>query len=70
MQTLFSLILATQLLGCATHIATLTDDKGQSITCEASGKAGIISHTYLEEGFRDCVEAARSRGFHERGVTK
>jgi hypothetical protein len=51
--------------GCATYRTTLTNAKGETITCEASGKSGIITGYYLRKGFNDCVEAAKQRGFEE-----
>lgn len=49
--------------GCATYKTTLTDANGRSTTCEASGKAGIITGIYLRQGFEDCVSAARKAGY-------
>lgn len=57
--------LAVTLTACATYTATLTDAKGQTITCEASGRVGLLTYHYLREGFDDCVEAAEARGFSE-----
>lgn len=57
--------LTATLTACATHTATLTDAQGQTVTCEASGKAGTATHYYLREGFNDCVEAAKAQGFSE-----
>jgi hypothetical protein len=51
------------LTGCATYKTTLTNAKGESITCEASGHAGIISGSYLKAGFQDCVNAAEAKGY-------
>ena len=51
--------------GCATYKTTLTNEKGESVTCEASGKSGIITGYYLRRGFEDCIAAAKERGFTE-----
>ena len=53
------------LSGCATYKSTLTNAKGETVTCEASGKSGIITGQYLRQGFEDCINAAKARGFKE-----
>ena len=53
------------LVGCATYKTTLTNAKGESITCEASGKSGIVTGYYLRKGFDNCIASARSQGFKE-----
>lgn len=57
--------IAATLTACATYKSTLMNDKGQSITCEASGKSGIITGYYLREGFEACMESAKAHGFRE-----
>jgi hypothetical protein len=44
---------------CATYRTTVTDPQGRSVTCEASGKSGLITGMYLRQGFDDCVAAAK-----------
>jgi len=61
--TFFCFVLAT-LTGCATYKTTLTDAQGRSVTCEASGKSGIVTGVYLRQGFEDCVNAAEAKGFN------
>ena len=51
------------LAGCANYKQTLTDSKGQTVTCEASGKSGILTGMYLKQGFDDCIASAKSNGF-------
>ena len=56
--------------GCATYRTTLTNEKGQSIACEASGKSGIITGFYLQRAFEDCIAAAKAQGFREMPNSK
>jgi len=51
------------LSGCATYKSTLTNAQGQTMTCEASGKNGIITGPMLRQGFDDCVNAAEAKGY-------
>ena len=37
--------------GCASYQTVLRNKNGETITCEASGKSGIITGYYLKEGF-------------------
>lgn len=50
--------------GCASYQTVLKNKKGETITCEASGKSGIITGYYLKEGFDSCVNSARKAGFN------
>lgn len=52
------------LSGCATYKTTMTNKKGESITCEASGKSGIVTGIYLRKGFEDCINEAKKNGFN------
>ena len=65
-------IIATSLLltGCASYKRTLTNSKGETITCEASGKNGIITGIYLRKGFNNCINEAKSEGFKEVKIPK
>jgi len=58
-------VAAIILTGCATYKSTLTNAKGETVTCEASGKSGIMTGHYLRQGFEDCLAAARDRGYKE-----
>lgn len=58
-------LVVTALAGCATYKTTLTDAQGRTMTCEASGKNGIVTGYYLRRGFEDCVAAAKAKGFKE-----
>ncbi len=55
----------TALAGCATYKSTLTNAQGQTVTCEASGKSGIVTGYYLRRGFEDCIAGAKAQGFKE-----
>lgn len=57
--------MATLLIsGCASYQRVLKNKKGETITCQASGKSGIITGYYLKEGFDSCVNNARKAGFN------
>ena len=51
--------------GCATYKTTLTNAKGETVTCEASGHAGIVTGHYLREGYEECVNNAKANGYQE-----
>jgi len=51
--------------GCASYKSTLTNAQGQTVTCEASGKSGLVTGHYLRRGFEDCIAAAKAQGFTE-----
>jgi len=56
-------LVAFTLVGCATYKTTLTNAEGQTTTCEASGKSGLVTGYYLRKGFEDCVANAKAQGF-------
>lgn len=58
-------LLLITLSGCATYRQTLTNAQGQTITCEASGKSGIVTGHYLKQGFQDCIDRAHAQGYSE-----
>jgi len=62
MRTLL-LVLLVGVAGCASYKQTLTDEQGRTVTCEASGKSGIITGIYLRQGFEDCIAAAKVNGY-------
>jgi hypothetical protein len=62
---IFAIVSVTVLAGCAHYKTTLTNAQGETVTCEASGKSGVITGYYLRRGFEDCVNAAKARGFEE-----
>ena len=71
--TLVSIIAAfafVSLAGCATYKATLTNAQGHSITCEAAGKNGILTGSYLRSGFDDCVAKAEAHGYSTNSGAK
>lgn len=53
------------LAGCAHYKTTLTNEKGETVVCEARGKAGPVSGSYLVRGYEACVNAAKANGFKE-----
>ena len=59
---LIGLFTAT-LAGCATYKTTLTDAQGRTLTCEASGKSGLLTGYYLRSGFDNCVAKAEAQGY-------
>jgi len=62
-KVLVLLCVTLSLVGCATYKQTLTDAKGQTVTCEASGKSGILTGMYLKQGFDDCIASANKNGY-------
>ncbi len=50
--------------GCATYKQTLTNSKGESVTCEASGKNGFVTGLYVRQAFESCVDAAHTKGYN------
>jgi hypothetical protein len=58
-------VLAVGLASCATYKTTLTNDKGQSETCEASGWMGPLAGSVKYLSYKDCIDKAKARGFKE-----
>ncbi|MHB1249389.1 MAG: hypothetical protein ACYCZL_08345 [Polaromonas sp.] len=58
-------VMVLNLAGCATYKTTLTDANGRKITCEASGKNGLLTGYYLRSGFDNCVKNAEAHGFKQ-----
>jgi hypothetical protein len=56
------------LTACAHYKTTLTDDHGRTVTCEASGKNGIVTGYYLRKGYQACLNAAKAKGYTDRGI--
>jgi hypothetical protein len=54
------LIVLALAASCATYKATLTNSKGQTTTCEASGKGCGV-----KDSFDQCVASARAQGYSE-----
>lgn len=57
--------IAATLGACATYKTTLSNEQGQTITCEASGISLMIAGNHLRKGFERCLESAKGRGFKE-----
>lgn len=51
--------------GCATYKSTLTNAQGQTMTCEVSGKNGLITGLYLRQSFETCIADAKAKGYKE-----
>lgn len=58
------------LTSCATYETTLTNAQGQTVTCKASGKSGIVTGYYLRKGFEDCIDRAKAAGYTEGQPSK
>lgn len=56
---------AVGVAGCITDKMILTNDQGQTETCEATGHVGIISPIVMHYQFKDCVAKAKANGFKE-----
>lgn len=65
MRKLLVLGAAALLSACATYKTTLTNEQGKSMTCEASGKNGLITGYYLRRGFEECIARAKEAGYTE-----
>jgi hypothetical protein len=53
------------LAGCITDKMTLTNDQGETKTCEFTGRAGIVSGAILHGRFKKCVDQAKADGYKE-----
>jgi hypothetical protein len=56
-------LLTLGIAGCTTYQTTLTNAQGQTVTCKASGKAGLVTGLYLRQGFQQCVSNAEAHGY-------
>jgi hypothetical protein len=54
--------LAAALFGCASPRSVLVNDKGEYLTCAATG-AGIISSMAAQSRFEDCLADAKAKGY-------
>jgi hypothetical protein len=57
------------LSGCITDKMVLTNDQGQTQTCEFHGHVGIVSPIVLHERYKHCVDTAKANGFKETPST-
>jgi hypothetical protein len=53
------------LSGCITDKMVLTNDRGQTQTCEVHGHVGIVSPIVTHERYKHCVDTAKANGFKE-----
>ena len=58
-------VLTLGLGGCITKTAVLTNDQGQTQTCEKNGRVGIFSEYVLNRRLESCVEKATKDGYKE-----
>ena len=58
-------ILAIGLSGCITDKTVLTNDQGETRTCETKGRIGIVSGVVLHERHQSCVDKAKAEGYRE-----
>jgi len=57
--------LVVGLSGCITDKMVLTNDQGQTETCEFTGHVGIVSPIVTHEKYKSCVDKAKANGFKE-----
>jgi hypothetical protein len=57
--------LVVGLSGCITDKMVLTNDQGQTQTCEFTGHIGIFSPIATHERYKNCVDKAKANGFKE-----
>jgi hypothetical protein len=53
------------LSACVTKQVRLVNDEGETQTCKATGRVGIVSGLILHERMRKCIGKAEAAGFHE-----
>lgn len=53
------------LSGCYTDKMVLTNDQGQTQTCEFTGHVGIVSPIVTHEKYKKCVGQAKASGYKE-----
>lgn len=58
-------LMSLALSGCLTDRMVLTNDEGQTQTCEFTGHVGLISPIVLHERYKRCMEKAKANGFKE-----
>jgi len=58
-------LIAVGLAGCITDKMTLTNDQGDTQTCQFTGHVGLISPIVLHERYKHCVDKAKADGFKE-----
>ena len=60
---------AIGLAGCITDKTVLTNDQGQTKTCETKGRVGIVSGVILHERQQHCIDKAKSEGYTQVAST-
>lgn len=62
--------LVVGLSGCITDKMVLTNDQGQTETCEFTGHVGIASPIITHDRYKSCVDKAKATGFKETPSAK
>jgi hypothetical protein len=61
--------LLLSLSGCYTQKTVLTNDQGQTQTCEHSGHVGIFSPIRVHAQQKSCIDKAKAAGYQETPTT-
>jgi hypothetical protein len=62
-------VVTVGMTGSITDKMILTNDQGQTQTCEFTGHVGLISPIVLDERYKNCVDKAKANGFKEPAST-
>jgi hypothetical protein len=62
-------VISMSLTGCVTEKTVLTNDQGQTKTCETKGRIGIVSGVILHERHKNCIDKAKAEGYKEASPT-
>lgn len=62
--------LVVGLSGCITDKMVLTNDQGQTETCEFTGHVGVVSPIITHDRYKSCVDKAKANGFKETPSAK
>jgi uncharacterized protein YcfL len=65
MRIIIVILAVLSTVSCVSKQATLVNDQGQEVVCDASG-FGIISGTMAKNEFNRCVSDAQTKGFKVR----
>jgi hypothetical protein len=57
--------LVVGLSGCITDKMVLTNEHGETQTCEFTGHIGVFSPIVTHERYKHCVDKAKANGFKE-----
>lgn len=62
MKIVYAIALGLVLASCVSPSAVLVDDRGNRVTCRASG-IGVIGSTLATNRYEACISEAEKRGF-------